>query len=183
MLAEFQRAFADLVADPELSRAARKDPALLAARYALTPRESRRLAAVVRHPGMACNCMLYRANRLAPLAVNLPEVVRALGPSLRALLDEYFALEPRTDVHFYVESWRFSEFLGRHMREGRALPAAVGPALQRERAVLAERLELSHTEVYSPLRDALNTESTATRATAARRAAAPSARRAAPRPG
>jgi hypothetical protein len=48
MLAAFQRALAELTASPALCRAARKDPGLLAGRYALTEKEARRLNDAVR---------------------------------------------------------------------------------------------------------------------------------------
>jgi hypothetical protein len=102
---------------------------------------------------MACNCMLYRANRLAPLAVNLPDLIKALGPDLREMLDAFWAEYNNTDVHFYVESYRFCEFIEREIANGRTFAAEVAPALERERSILADRLEVSHTEIYSPLRE------------------------------
>ena len=59
--------------------------------------------------GMVCNCTLYRANRLAPLALNLHDVCQALGDSLTSLVDEFWELYP--SVNFLVESQRFCEFL------------------------------------------------------------------------
>ena len=73
MLAEFQQALADLTASPELCIQVRRDPAVLNQRYILTERERDRLVGIVRHPGMACACTVYRANRLAPLAMNIPQ--------------------------------------------------------------------------------------------------------------
>ncbi|HEX8178301.1 MAG TPA: hypothetical protein VF525_02040 [Pyrinomonadaceae bacterium] len=152
MLAEFQQALADLVSSPQLCIEVRRDPAVLRARYDLTEREARRLEGVVNHPSMECNCMLYRANRLAPLALNLPGLIKALGPDLRDLLDAFWLRYTNTDVHFYVESYRFCEFVQAELARGRPLSADVAPALQREMATMAERLEVSHTEIYSPLR-------------------------------
>ena len=150
---DFQQALADLVSSPALCTEARRDPAVLRGRYQLTDRESRRLEQIINHPGMACNCMLYRANRLAPLALNLPDLVKALGPGLREMLDAFWTEYSNTDVHFYVESYRFCEFIAREIARGRTFAAEVAPALEREMAILADRLEVSHTEIYSPLRE------------------------------
>src|SRR6476660_4619036 len=111
MLAEFQQALADLIASPDLCIAARANPDLLRQLYQVTDREAQRLQGVVNHPGMKCNCMLYRANRLAPLALNLPNLVKALGGHLRNVLDDFWQAYKNTDVHFYVESYRFCEFV------------------------------------------------------------------------
>ena len=152
MLAEFQQALADLVASPALCIEARGNPVLLRERYRLTDREAERLLGVVNHPGMKCNCMLYRANRLAPLALNLPNLVKALGKDLRGLLDEFWEQYRNTDVHFYVESYRFCEFVREEFARGRHFAGDVVPAFDRDMATMAERVEISHTEIYSPIR-------------------------------
>jgi len=80
-LAAFQSALAALTASPDLVRAVRADPHVLHARFTLTCKEWHRLSAIAASPGMAANCILYRANRLAPVALNLPETCAALlGP-------------------------------------------------------------------------------------------------------
>ena len=150
MLAEFQQALADLIASPALCIETRRDPDLLGRRYQLTEREAKRLQGVVSHPGMQGNCILYRANRLAPLALNLPDLVKALGKDLRGVLDDFWQRYTNTDVHFYVESYRFCEFVQEELARGRQLPEAVATALDHDMAILAERLEMSHTEIYSP---------------------------------
>lgn len=111
MLVEFQQALADLVAAPELCRQIRADPSLLRQKYNLSEREYERLTTMVNQRGMTCNCMLYRANRLAPLALNLGEFCRALGPRLGTLLSEYSTLYPNSNVHFYLECDRFCRFV------------------------------------------------------------------------
>ena len=152
MLADFQQALADLVSSPALCIEARRDASILRDRYQLTDREHRRLEQIVKHPGMACNCMLYRANRLAPLALNLPDTLKALGSELRGLLDAFWAETSNTDVHFYVESYRFCEYVQRELARGRAFGPGVAEALEREMTVVARQLEASHTEIYSPMR-------------------------------
>ena len=94
--------------------------------------------------------MLYRANRLAPLALNLPNLIKALGTHLRGMLDDFWKKYTNTDVHFYVESYRFCQFVREQISLGRVLPAAVGPALDIDMATVTEQLEVSHTEIYSP---------------------------------
>jgi hypothetical protein len=122
MLVEFQQALADLVASPEACRQARANPAQLRLRYDLSQREFDRLVAMVNHRGMACNCMLYRANRLSPFALNLPGLCRALGPRLGSLLTEYSALYPNTNVHFYLECHRFCDFIEAKLNDGELEP-------------------------------------------------------------
>jgi hypothetical protein len=139
VLIDFQCALADLTASPDLCREARKDPEFLKVRYDLTPKEWRRLVAIVNSEGMRANCMLYRANRLAPVALNLPKTCSALGDDLNGVISAYWDSEPVTDVHFLVETDRFCRFL-------RAWPGLSAPArdeLEREYAVVAAKLEIS----------------------------------------
>jgi len=82
MLVEFQQALADMVASPEFCRQVRVSPLFLHERYTLSEREFERLIKMVNHKAMALNCMLYRANRLAPLAMNLHEFCTLLGTRL-----------------------------------------------------------------------------------------------------
>ena len=70
-LAAFQMAMADFAASPALCREVRGDPGVLRGRYELTEREWRQLVGVVGGRGMEAVCMLYRANRLAPVAADL----------------------------------------------------------------------------------------------------------------
>jgi len=139
MLVEFQGAFADLTASPELCRQVRRDPGILNARYDLTAKEWRQLVGVVASDGMTANCMLYRANRLAPVALNLPETCSALGDDLGPVLSAYWDGEPVTDVHFLVETDRFCRFL----RAWPGLPPPVRAELEREGAIVARKLEIS----------------------------------------
>ena len=136
-LAAFQTALADLAASPDLVRAVRKDAAALDG-YALTPKERTRLVAIAASHGMHANCVLYRANRLAPIAINLPETCTALGDRLPALTAAYWAAQPHTDVHFLLEADRFARFLA-----GIDLPEAARTALAPEAALVAGRLAAS----------------------------------------
>jgi len=146
MLADFQQALADLTASPELCIAVKIDPSLLMRRYDLTGREAGRLEAIVRHPGMACSCMVYRANRLAPLALNTPGLCKALGRDLRAVASDYWAAHPQSNVHFYVEADRFCRFVRREIARGRRLAPEVRGVLEIESGEVAAALRESHTE-------------------------------------
>jgi hypothetical protein len=147
MLVEFQQALADLVASPEACRQARKNPDHLRLRYDLTQREFDRLVAMVNHKGMALNCMLYRANRLAPFALNLPGLCQALGPRLGPLLTEYSTLYPNTNVHFYLECDRFCDFIAAKLNGGYALEPQAVAILDEEHSKV--RLHLAATYVQS----------------------------------
>jgi hypothetical protein len=146
MLVEFQQALADLTASPERCVRVRREPSVLKERYELTDREWRRLAGIVEHPGMACACMVYRANRLAPLALNIPATCRALGKHLRAVVSEYWRLYPEGNVHFFVEADRFCRFLKAKLERDQSIAAEVGPALDRDAAMIAIALRESQTE-------------------------------------
>lgn len=147
MLVEFQQALADLTASPELCIQARRDPSVLHERYKLTEREWHRLVGIVRHPGMACACIIYRANRLAPLAMNIPKTCRALGKELRAVVSEYWAVFPEGNVHFFIETDRFCRFLKEKLAEGGSFPDEVASELEREAAIVADALRESETEL------------------------------------
>ena len=139
MLVNFQIALAELTASPDLCREVRAAPATLRERYELTDKEWRRLVGIVASRGMEANCMLYRANRLAPVALNLPATCKALGANLNPIICAYWDSEPTTDVHFLVEADRFCRFL----RDQCELPSDVEALLEREHAVVAGKLAAS----------------------------------------
>ena len=87
---------------------------------------------------MHANCVLYRANRLAPLALNLPNTCTALAGLLPDLTAAYWEAEPRTNVHFLLEADRFARYL-----TTRNIPAAARVALAPEAALVASRLAAS----------------------------------------
>ena len=139
MLVDFQRALADLTASPALCREVRRAPQTLRERYDLTDKEWRRLTGIVASKGMEANCMLYRANRLAPVALNLPETCEAIREDLNRLISAYWESEPTTDVHFLVEADRFCRFLA--TQDG--LSPEAQETLAREHAVVAAKLAAS----------------------------------------
>ena len=139
MLVDFQRALADLTASPALCRKVRGAPETLRDQYNLTDKEWRRLVGIASSKGMEANCMLYRANRLAPVALNLPETCDAIRDDLNGLISAYWEAEPTTDVHFLVEADRFCRFL-----QGQSgLSNEAKAVLEREHAVVAAKLAAS----------------------------------------
>jgi hypothetical protein len=113
--------------------------------YDLSPREYERLVAMINHKGMALNCMLYRANRLSPLALNLPETCHALGPRLGPLLSEYAERYPHTNVHFYLECDRFCGFIEDKLSEGYDLEAEALAVFRAEQANVKLNLAATRT--------------------------------------
>lgn len=142
MLVELQQALVDLTSSPELVDQVRADPAILRARYQLTDREAARLVAIARHRGMAAACTVYRMNRLSPLAMNLRETLRAIGPGLRDLMSTYWRDHPRGHAHFFLESARFAGWLRDQIGAGLAPTAALAP-LDREAAAITAAVAAS----------------------------------------
>ena len=136
MLVEFQKALAHLTASPRLCRTVRGAPETLRDDYDLTDKEWRRLVGIASSRGMEANCMLYRANRLAPVALNLPETCVAVRDDLNRLISMYWDSEPRTDVHFLVEADRFCRFL--HNQPG--LSSSAMTILKREHEIVSAKL-------------------------------------------
>lgn len=140
MLVEFQQALADLTASPELCRAVRHNPLILLTRYRLTEKEFARLAFMANHKGMECSCMLYRANRLTPLAMNLPQLCRALGPQLCEVLSAYWSRYPNADAHFLLEAQRFCQYVQSELAAGRITQPEAAAALSNENELIETRL-------------------------------------------
>ena len=146
MLADFQQAMCDLIAAPALCTAVRRDPAVLRQSYELTEREADRLTAIARHDGMTAACSLYRANRLAPLVMNLPRTCRSLGSDLRRLVDEFWTVHTESNVHFFVECDRFCSFLESRIASGLAIEPVARAAFAEESVVLRAALAESYLE-------------------------------------
>ena len=95
------------IASPQLCLAMRSNPPSVLAGYDLTPREKRRLVAVVNQRGMSTNCTLYRANRLTAIYTLLPLTCVVLGKHLKTELDLYWETHPSRDLQFKQECERF----------------------------------------------------------------------------
>jgi hypothetical protein len=138
-LQQFQRAFADLVASPNLCVRLPSAPEMLDV-YDLTERERVRLLAMASHRGMSHNCTLYRANRLTPIARCLPRTCLSLGGRLRDLFDAYLAeSSDEFDLQFRVEAERF----GRYLHASLSNDDPVAACLEVELAQLAEEFASS----------------------------------------
>ena len=141
MLSHFQVAFADLIASPELIAWVRAEPEILRSRYDLTDVEWRRLVSVIDQPGMAVNCILYRANRFTPIVLNLPGLCEVLSDRLRPLLSEFWAANIHTNANFLIESYHFCEFVMDKIDTGLIPGESVLPTLEREMADIAKQLK------------------------------------------
>jgi hypothetical protein len=143
MLAEFQQAMADLVASVARVQAARADPEAWLGGYDLTEAERGRLAGFLAQPGLALGCMVYRANRLAPVAMHLTELCRAIGPALRGVMDDFWAAHPHSEPNPLIECARFCDFLDTR-------PDMPRDALAQARATIAEALAASAMVIPAP---------------------------------
>jgi len=134
-IAEFQRAFADLIASPERCIALRGGAADVLAGYDLTPRESNRLETMVHHEAMSVNCSLYRVNRLIPVYSVLPHSCRLLGNRLMEELDAFWAASRHATLQYRWESWRFGQWLEERIAMRRLPGGPVEDAIRLEMAM------------------------------------------------
>lgn len=143
-IAEFQRAFADLIASPERCLALREGDAEVLADYDMSPRERKRLETMVQHESMSVNCSLYRVNRLIPVYSVLPHSCRLLGDRLMVELDAFWAASRHATLQYRWESWRFGlwleERIARHQLPGGPVEDAI-------------RLEMAMFDVQAAARD------------------------------
>jgi hypothetical protein len=138
-LAEFQRAFAELIASAERCVEARRRPADVFAQYVLSPRERARLEAIVNDPGMSANCVLYRVNRLVPVYSVLPLTCRLLGTDLLPELERYWASCEEATLQYRLEAWRFGYWLCDRIADGALAGGPVEDALAFELAAYEVR--------------------------------------------
>ena len=136
-----------MTASADLVKRVRSQPEILRGLYDLTDLEWRRLAAIASQPGMECNCILYRSNRLGPIAVNLPDLCTELHSELRMLLSEYWTENPQLSTNFWVESYQFCQFVRRKVASG-VVPETVLPTLDREQFISLEYLKQIYPEKY-----------------------------------
>ena len=139
MLIDFQQALAEITASPALCLAVRRDPAVLDQRYRLNGRERSQVIGVANHPSMECTCSLYRANRLAPLARNLPTTLAALAGNLTPLLTHYWEAQPWPLRYGALESERFCRWL-EQQEDQLGLSAAVRQGWRLEQRALRQRM-------------------------------------------
>ncbi|SKD08069.1 hypothetical protein SAMN05660461_4020 [Chitinophaga ginsengisegetis] len=117
-LLSFQKALTDLIASPQLCLQLRNNPAAVLSRYDLTSREQRRLQTVVYQQGMSVSCTLYRVNRITPIYTMLPYTCFLLGEQLMPVIEEFWAIDNRSDLQFKREINIFGEFLLQKLLSG-----------------------------------------------------------------
>lgn len=142
-LLAYQRALGDLIASPKFCLAVRADPEGALAGYDLSPRELRRLTAVVFQPGMSTSCTLYRVNRITPIATYLPLTAQLLGDGLVGEAELFWAEGTPSDLQFGPETERFARFLA-----GRIETAAIADPYLGE--VLAFEVAVNRVRVAGP---------------------------------
>lgn len=125
----------DLVASPELCILMRNSPDQLLDRYELSPRDRRRLVDVVQQRGMAVNCALYRANRIAPLYNLMPHTCFLLGDALMDEAVEFWKDFEETRLQFKEEVEKFGDFLRERIELGLLQSPFLGEALEYELAL------------------------------------------------
>ena len=134
-IAEFQRAFADLVAHPEQVLGVRDGDAAILGAYDLSARERERLEILARDEGMSVNCSLYRVNRLIPVYSVLPHTCRLLGDRLMGELDGFWSASRHATLQYRWESWRFGLWLQERIAHGQLPGGPVEDAIRLELAM------------------------------------------------
>src|SRR4029450_12999459 len=134
-IAEFQRAFADLIASPDRCVALREGRTEVLADYDMTLRERKRLETMVHHEAMSVNCSLYRVNRLIPVYSVLPHSCRLLGDRLMVELDAFWAASRHATLQYRWESWRFGLWLEERIAARRLPGGPVEDAIRLEMAI------------------------------------------------
>ena len=134
-IAEFQRAFADLIASPDRCVALREGRTEVLADYDMTLREKKRLETMVHHEAMSVNCSLYRVNRLIPVYSVLPHSCRLLGDRLMDELDAFWAASRHATLQYRWESWRFGLWLEERIAARRLPAGPVEDAIRLEMAM------------------------------------------------
>jgi hypothetical protein len=134
-IAEFQRAFADLIASPERCVQLREGVTDVLADYDMTRRERKRLETMVHDEAMSVNCSLYRVNRLIPVYSVLPHSCRLLGDRLMQELDAFWAASRHATLQYRWESWRFGLWLEERIATRRLPGGPVEDAIRLEMAL------------------------------------------------
>jgi hypothetical protein len=134
-LSAFQRALSDLVASPRLCLLVRSEPARHLSRYQLSPRERRRLEAIVWQRGMSTNCTLYRINRITPLYTLLPLSCHLLADRLVGLAERFWDECGYAHPEFSPEIERFAQFLLERLSAGHVEDPFLDEVLHFELAV------------------------------------------------
>jgi hypothetical protein len=133
-IAAFQSALAEMAGRPPFAARVRHEGGSALTGYDLTLRESRRLVAVARQPGMEITCTLARANRFTSIAEVFPMTCHVLGSDLRSLIDRYFGARVPDNYQLSGEEEAFANFLQDEMAAGRVALRFVADILAFETA-------------------------------------------------
>lgn len=134
-IAEFQRAFVDLIASPERCMALREGAEDALTGYDLTALERKRLATTVRHEAMSANGSLHRVNRLIGIYSVLPHTCRLLGERLMDELDAFWTASRHVTLQSRCESERFGLWLEERIAARRLPGGPVEDAVRLEMAM------------------------------------------------
>ena len=143
-LHDFQRALTAMTLDARLANEVHARGAKALSDYRLTPREERRLLAVVRQPGMALNCTLARANRFGAIHDAFPMTCRLLGPDLRGVLDALWSGRSPDNYQLSGEELPFVQAVEARLAAGACTSPYVAEVLAYERACLELALLARH---------------------------------------
>jgi hypothetical protein len=122
-LRDFQRALTSMTLDVRFANAVHAHGADALVAYQLSPRETRRLTAVVRQPGMALNCSLARANRFASIHDAFAMTCVLLGRELRSVLDALWSERAPDNVQLQGEEQPFAELVQARITDERGAPS------------------------------------------------------------
>ena len=143
-LHDFQSALTAMTLDAGLANEVHARGADALAGYRLTPREARRLLAVVRQPGMALNCTLARANRFGAIHDAFPMTCRLLGPDLRGVLDALWSGRSPDNYQLSGEELPFARAVEARLAAGACANLYLAEVLAYERACLELTLLARH---------------------------------------
>lgn len=110
-LADFQRAFAVVVNDPDTWARTLAQPDARVHDLELTPTERGRLRRILAHPRMPANHLMLRANRLMPIQGALGLTCDWLHDTLDRVLDQWLACSHDASVQYQREATRFAGWL------------------------------------------------------------------------
>jgi hypothetical protein len=147
----FQQALSELVMQPALRRrlaeGAEEETAAALAAYDLSERERRRLALLVRDPGLQTGTTIHRSFRLSMLANALPRTCKALRPpELKELVYAYWREHLPRSYQYLPEARGFAEFALARVRAGGLVNPFAEEVLEAELAMIA----LARVEAWQP---------------------------------
>jgi hypothetical protein len=116
---DFQLAFADLIASPELCENALQNEAAFFSSYQLSEKEKLRLHSVLRQKGMNTCCSLYRMNRITPLYMQLTNTALILGDLFVKIVKDFWKYYTKSSLQFKEEVLAFGYYLLEQIETGK----------------------------------------------------------------